>query len=197
HVATRTSCEHKVASREQLARGLCNNKEINSNLYNYCDQHYKDTYPCAPGIAYYGRGALPIYWNYNYGEAGKDLKVDLLNHPEYIEQNATLAFQVAIWRWMTPIKKHQPSAHNVFIGYWTPTKNDTLAKRVSGFGATMNVLYGDLICGQVDNNSMNNIISHYLHYLDLMGVGREEAGPHEVLSCAKQVAFNPSFSSSP
>ena len=56
------SGEHKVASREQLARGLCNNKEINSNLYNYCDQHYKDTYPCAPGIAYYGRGALPIYW---------------------------------------------------------------------------------------------------------------------------------------
>ena len=36
--------------------------------------------------------------NYNYGKAGKDLKVDLLNHLEYIEQNATLASQVAIWR---------------------------------------------------------------------------------------------------
>ena len=72
--------------------------------------------------------------NYNYGEAGKDLKVDLLNHQEYIEQNATLAFQVAIWRWMMPIKKHQPSAHDVFLGTLTPTKNDTLAKRVSGFG---------------------------------------------------------------
>ena len=82
--------------------------------------------------------------NYNYGQAGKDLKVDLLNHPEYIEQNSTLAFQVAIWRWMMPIKKHQPSAHDVFIGYWTPTKNDTLAKRVSGFGVTMNVLMGIL-----------------------------------------------------
>ena len=135
--------------------------------------------------------------NYNYGEAGKDLKVDLLNHPEYIEQNSTLAFQVAIWRWMKPIKEHQPSAHDVFIGYWTPTKNDTLAKRVSGFGATMNVLYGDLVCGKGDNESMNNIISHYLYYLDLMGVGREEAGPHDVLSCAKQVVFNPSYSSSP
>ena len=30
-----------------------------------------------------------------------------------------------------------------------------------------------------------------------MGVGQEEVGPHEVLSCAKQVAFNPSISSSP
>jgi hypothetical protein len=50
---------------------------------------------------------------------------------------------------------------------------------------------------QGDNESMNNIISHYLYYLDLLGVGREEAGPHEVLSCAQQVAFNPSTSSSP
>uniref|UniRef100_A0A2N9F4S7 Glycoside hydrolase family 19 catalytic domain-containing protein n=1 Tax=Fagus sylvatica TaxID=28930 RepID=A0A2N9F4S7_FAGSY len=186
----------KVASREPLAWGLCYNKEMNSNSY-YCDEHYNNTYPCAHGVAYYGRGALPIYWNYNYGEAGKALKVDLLNHPEYIEQNATLAFQVAIWRWMTPIKEHQPSAHDVFIGYWKPTKNDTLAKRVSGFGATMNVLYGDLVCGEDDNESMNNIISHYLYYLDLMGVGREEAGPQQVLSCAQQVAFNPFSSSSP
>ena len=103
-----------------------------------------------------------------------------MNHPEYIEQNATLAFQVAIWRWMTPIIEHQPSAHDVFIGLWKPTKNDSLAKRVSGFGATMNVLYRDRVCGQGDNESMNNIISHYLYYLDLMGVGRE-AGPHEVV----------------
>ncbi|XP_030957059.1 chitinase-like protein 2 [Quercus lobata] len=168
---------------------------MNSSSY-YCDEHYKNTYPCTPGVAYYGRGALPIYWNYNYGEAGRALKVDLLNHPEYIEQNATLAFKVAIWRWMTPVKKHQPSAHDVFIGHWKPTKNDTLAKRVPGFGTTMNVLYGDLVCGQDDNEFMNNIISHYLYYLDLMGVGQEEAGPHELLSCSQQVSFNPSSSSS-
>ena len=68
--------------------------------------------------------------NYNYGEASKELDVDLLNHPEYIEQNATLAFQVAIWRWMMPNKEQQPSAHEVLIGYWKPTKNDT---RVSEF----------------------------------------------------------------
>ncbi|GMY20871.1 chitinase-like protein 2 [Fagus crenata] len=144
---------------------------------SYEFRHYNTTYPCANGVAYYGRGALPIYWNYNYGEAGKALKVDLLNHPEYIEQNATL---------------HMMSL------YWKPTKNDTLAKRVSGFGSLdFNMLYGDLVCGEDDNESMNNIISHYLYYLDLMGVCREEAGPHEVLSCAQQVAFNPFSSSSP
>ncbi|CBI22908.3 unnamed protein product, partial [Vitis vinifera] len=65
------------------------------------------------------------------------------------------------------------------LGTWKPTKNDTRAKRIPGFGATMNVLYGDSVCGQGDVDSMNNIVSRYQYYLDLMGVGREEAGPHE------------------
>lgn len=134
--------------------------------------------------------------NYNYGKTGEALNVNLLDHPEYIEDNATLAFQAAIWRWMTPVKKNQPSAHDVFVGKWKPTKNDTLAKRLPGFGTTINILYGDAACGQGEVDSMNNPISHYLHYLDLMGVGREEAGPHEVLSCAEQEPFEASSSSS-
>lgn len=134
--------------------------------------------------------------NYNYGATGEALKVNLLEHPEYIEQNATLAFQAAIWRWMTPVKKSQPSAHDVFVGNWKPTKNDTLAKRVPGFGTTMNILYGDQVCGQGDVDSMNNIISHYQYYLDLLGVGREQAGPHENVTCAEQIAFNPSYTAS-
>lgn len=195
HVGSKTSCGYGVATGGPLAWGLCYNTEM-SPSQKYCDDLYKYTYPCAPGADYHGRGALPIYWNYNYGATGEALKVDLLNHPEYIEQNATLAFQAAIWRWMTPIKKSQPSSHDAFVGTWKPTKNDTLSKRVPGFGSTMNILYGDSVCGQGDVDSMNNIISHYQYYLDLMGVGREEAGPHDVLSCAEQVAFNPTKSSS-
>ena len=118
-----------------------------------------------------------------------------MSHPEYIEQNATLAFQAAMWRWMTPIKKSQPSAHEAFLGKWKPTKNDTLSKRVPGFGTTMNVLYGDQVCGQGDIDAMNIFVSHYLYYLDLLGVNREDAGPHEYLTCGEQVAFNPSTSS--
>ncbi|KAI4334807.1 hypothetical protein L6164_013515 [Bauhinia variegata] len=129
--------------------------------------------------------------NYNYGAIGEALKVDLPNRPENLEQNATLAFQAAIWTWMTPIKKSQPSAHEAFIGLWKPTKNDTMAKRVPGFGATMKILYGDYFCGKGDIDPMNNIISHYLFYCDLLGIGREQAGPNEVLSCAEQVPFNP------
>ncbi|OWM70974.1 chitinase-like protein 1 [Punica granatum] len=190
HVGAKTSCGYGVATGGPLAWGLCYNKEM-SPSQSYCDDFYKFEYPCTPGAEYYGRGALPIYWNYNYGAAGEALKADLLNHPEYIEQNATLAFQAAIWRWMTPVKKGQPSAHDVFVGNWKPTKNDTLAKRVPGFGATMNLLYGDLTCGKGDIDPMNVVMSHYLYYLDLLGVGREEAGPNEVMSCAEQGLFNP------
>lgn len=129
--------------------------------------------------------------NYNYGATGEALKADLLNHPEYIEQNATLAFEAAIWKWMTPVKKSQPSAHDAFVGNWKPTKNDTLSKRGPNFGTTMNILYGESVCGQGDIDAMNNIVSHYLYYLDLLGVGREQAGPNEELSCAEQKAFNP------
>ena len=53
---------NKVASKEPLEWGLCYNKEMNSNSNIYCDEHDKNIYPCAPGVAYYGRGALPIYW---------------------------------------------------------------------------------------------------------------------------------------
>ncbi|KAG6395521.1 hypothetical protein SASPL_146166 [Salvia splendens] len=184
-----------VATGGPLAWGLCFNKEM-SPSQKYCDDFYKYEYPCAPGAEYYGRGAIPIYWNYNYGAIGKGINQDLLNHPEYVEQNATIAFQAAIYRWMTPVKKKQPSAHDVFVGNWKPTKNDTLAKRVPGFGSTMNLLYGELTCGQGDIDPMNNIISHYLYYLDLLGVGREQAGPNEVLSCAEQLPFNPSTTKS-
>lgn len=89
------------------------------------------------------------------------------------------------------MKKKQPSAHDVFVGKWKPTKNDTMAKRLPGFGATMNVLYGDLICGQGYIDSMNNIISHYQYYLDLMGVSRDLSGDN--VDCAEQAVFNPSY----
>ncbi|XP_057959395.1 chitinase-like protein 1 [Malania oleifera] len=194
HVGSKTSCGYGVATGGPFAWGLCYNKELSPNG-DYCDESFKLEFPCSPGAQYYGRGAIPLYWNYNYGPAGNALKVDLLNHPEYVEQNATLAFQAAMWRWMNPIKKKQPSAHDVFVGNWKPTKNDTLSKRTPGFGTTMNILYGDLVCGQGDIDSMNNIVSHYQNYLDLMGVGREEAGSHANVTCAEQAAFNPSSSS--
>ncbi|KAG5223654.1 chitinase protein [Salix suchowensis] len=158
-----------VATGGPLAWDLCYDKEMSPSKL-YCDDYYEYAYPCTPGVSYHGRdfrskkrtpnsqnlkhsltfvSGASIYRNYNYGKTGEALKIDLLNHPEFIENNATLAFQA-------------PSAHDAFVGIWKPTKNDTLAKRVPGFGTTMNVLYGDKVCGKGDDESMNNIVSHYL-----------------------------------
>ncbi|KAJ4793979.1 Chitinase [Rhynchospora pubera] len=187
HVGAKTTCGDMEVDGGPWAWGLCYNHEM-SPSQRYCADDFK--YPCVDGVEYYGRGAIPVYWNYNYGRIGDAFKVDLLHHPEYLERNATLAFMAAMWQWMTPVKKKQPSAHDVFVGNWKPTKNDTEEYRLPGFGATMNIMYGDLICGNGYIESMNNTISFYQHYLDLMGVGREHSGDN--LDCAKQKAFNPS-----
>lgn len=50
-----------VATGGPLAWGLCYNKELSPDKL-YCDEYYKLTYPCTPGVSYHGRGALPIYW---------------------------------------------------------------------------------------------------------------------------------------
>ncbi|KAL7106109.1 hypothetical protein ACP275_07G090800 [Erythranthe tilingii] len=195
HVGCKTSCGYGVATGGPLAWGLCFNREM-SPSQSYCDESYASDYPCSPGADYYGRGAIPIFWNFNYGRIADSLKLDLLNHPEYVEQNATIAFQAAIWSWMTPLKKGQPSSHDAFVGNWKPTKNDTLSNRIPGFGITMNIMYGDSVCGQGNIDAMNNIISHYQYYMDLLGLNREKAGPHEALTCGEQIVFNPSTKSS-
>uniref|UniRef100_A0ACD5X8B2 Uncharacterized protein n=1 Tax=Avena sativa TaxID=4498 RepID=A0ACD5X8B2_AVESA len=187
HVGARTSCGYFYPN--PVAWGLCYNREMSPDQNYYCDNS-NELYRCVEGVRYYGRGALPVYWNYNYGIIGKGINQDLLSHPELLEQNATIAFEAAIWRWMTPVKRRQPSAHDVFVGNWKPTKSDTLSKRYPGFGATMNIIYGDRICGRGFVGEMDFTISHYQHYLDLMGVGRDHSGDN--LDCADQVAFNPS-----
>lgn len=50
-----------VATGGPFAWGLCYNKEMSPSKF-YCDDYYKYTYPCTPGVSYHGRGALPIYW---------------------------------------------------------------------------------------------------------------------------------------
>jgi len=57
------------------------------------------------------------------GYSCKSLKHDMLNHPELLELNATLAFEATIWR-------KQPSAHDVFVIIGNPTKNDTCPRDI-------------------------------------------------------------------
>ncbi|EMS52807.1 Chitinase-like protein 1 [Triticum urartu] len=203
HVGASTSCGRFYPN--PMAWGLCYKREMSPYQNFYCDDS-NELYRCVEGLQYYGRGgealflftgqaniSLSLLSNYNYGIIGKGIKQDLLSHPELLQQNATLAFEAAIWRWMTPVKWRQPSAHDAFVGNWKPSKNDPLSKRYPGFGTTMNIMRGDRICGQGFTDEMNNTISHYIYYLGLMGVNHEHSG--RSLDCADQVVFNPSSKS--
>lgn len=199
HVATETSCESLMAQSSTAASddsptkwGLCYKEELSPDS-TYCESSL--VYPCSPGVSYHGRGALPVYWNYNYGQLGHALKVDLLHHAEYLSENASLAFSAAIWKWMNPVKVKQPSAHQVIVGKYVPTKNDTNALRLPGFGMTINILKGEAECGTgSDDKQMSKRIAHYLYFLDKLDVGRENSGDN--LDCSDQKVLNPSSSAS-
>ncbi|KAL2333883.1 hypothetical protein Fmac_015096 [Flemingia macrophylla] len=53
--------------------------------------------------------------NYNYGEAGKALNLDLINNPDLVATDPTVSFKTAIRFWMTA-QANKPSSHDVITG---------------------------------------------------------------------------------
>jgi basic endochitinase B len=51
----------------------------------------------------------------------------------------------ALWFWMTE-QLPKPSAHDVMVGRWSPTNEDTIAARAPGL-VTVNIINGGLECG--------------------------------------------------
>jgi hypothetical protein len=133
---------------------------------NGCAQ-YSDTvrkkYLPVAGKSYHGRGPVQLSWNYNYGQFSEyyfGSKDSLLNHPEIIATDATVAFASAIWFWMTT-QLPKPSCHDVIINKWVPSSKDSAANRLPGFGAVLNVINGGIECG----NSMHEKTKYrYLYY---------------------------------
>lgn len=55
------------------------------------------------GAKYKGRGYIQLTGRDNYHRAGKALGLDLINHPEYVE-DPEIAAKVAVWFWKTHVK---------------------------------------------------------------------------------------------
>ncbi|VDK56479.1 unnamed protein product [Anisakis simplex] len=74
---------------------------------------------------YFGRGAIQISYNYNYGQFGQWLRangidVDLLAEPNLVmtKMDPPLALLASLWFYMTP-QPPKPAMHDIVLGDWT------------------------------------------------------------------------------
>ncbi len=167
------------------AWGLCFIEEVgceNNACPQYCDANNQQ-HPCAPGKTYHGRGAMQLSWNYNYGQAGDALGVDLLANPEQVASDSELAIQTALWFWMTE-QQPKPSAHDVMVGSWAPTDQDEQLGRVPGFGMTTNIINGGLECGMPTTPAVEDRVGFFGRYTELLSVS-----PGENLYCDQMTPY--------
>uniref|UniRef100_A0ACD5TAQ7 Uncharacterized protein n=1 Tax=Avena sativa TaxID=4498 RepID=A0ACD5TAQ7_AVESA len=130
---------------------------------------------------------MQLSWNYNYGQAGRALGVDLLNNPDLVETDQALSFKTALWFWMTP-QGNKPSSHDVITEQWTPTPTDIAAGRVPGYGVITNIINGGLECGIGYDGRVASRIGFYQRYCGILGV---HTGIN--LDCYNQRPFYSSF----
>jgi hypothetical protein len=148
-----------------------------------------DEYPPTKGKKYYGRGPIQLSYNGNYGKASNfifgDRKV-LLNNPKLIETDPVVAFETAIWFWMTPDTR-KPSAHDVMIGKWQPNVVDKAKGRTPGFGMTINIINGEVECNKGEQMvGMNDRINFYQFFLKQLGA----SDPNCACSCGKMQPYH-------
>ena len=148
-------------------------------LDGHCTQYNTGgTSPYKPvaGKSYYGRGPLQLTYAYNYGLAGQELGLPLLENPEMVSKNGEVAFRTALWFWMKA-QTPKPSCHDVICGKWQPTAADRTARRTPGFGMTINIINGGVECKtetQPAKDARHERIGFYRHFATLLKVSVEE-----------------------
>ncbi len=167
------------------AWGLCFTEELacaGTLCPQYCSSY--SSYSCVAGRSYHGRGPMQLSWNYNYGAAGKALGLDLLSSPEKVASDPKVAFQTALWFWMTA-QAPKPSAHDVMTGGYAPSSSDAAQGRQPGFGMTINIINGGYECGfGYATSGETDRRGFYERYAALLGVS---AGAN--LSCARMSRY--------
>ncbi|WP_395805685.1 glycoside hydrolase family 19 protein [Archangium minus] len=112
---------------------------------------------CAPGKWYYGRGPIQLSWNGNYCAAGNALGVDLMNNPDLVAQNPTIAWRTGIWFWMTQTGAGSMTAHNAIVNN-------------RGFGETIRTINGALECNGRNPAQVQSRVNNYLNFTSKLGV---------------------------
>ncbi|MFB9662281.1 glycoside hydrolase family 19 protein [Glycomyces mayteni] len=132
---------------------------VEQNTANY--PHYCDTsqsYGCPAGqAAYYGRGPIQLSWNFNYNAAGNALGLPLLTNPWLVEQNATVAWQTALWYWNTQ------SGPGTMTGHTAMTSG-------AGFGESIRSINGSIECNGGNPAQVQSRVTKYQSFTSILGV---------------------------
>ncbi|SDH59151.1 Predicted chitinase [Sinosporangium album] len=141
--------------------GLFHIVEVNTaNYSHYCDPD--QPYGCPAGrSSYYGRGPIQLSWNFNYKSAGDALDIDLLNFPNLVQNEASVAWMTGIWYWMTS------------KGPGTMTPHTAMAEG-HGFGETIRSINGALECNGGNTRQVESRVAHYKRITAVLGVTPED-----------------------
>merc|ERR1712119_77033 len=138
--------------------------------FNPCAEQGFDC-TCIPGQSYHGRGPMMLSGNYNYGALRKALFRDasvLVNDPSKLTTDPVVAFQSAIWSWMTA-QGPKPSCHAVVTGQWSPSTEDQESNRTAGFGMCTNIISGGSECNIPTDGKVTERVQFFKYYLGIFG----------------------------
>ncbi|GGX18227.1 glycoside hydrolase family 19 protein [Aquimarina muelleri] len=182
NISHETTGGWSTAPGGQFSWGLHFREEPTNASYAYPDTNY----PPTAGKSYKGRGPIQLSYNYNYGPASEFIFGDkqiLLDNPEKVIEDAALAFQTAIWFWMTP-QYPKPSAHNVMVNKWMPNDLDKTKNRVPGLGMTVNIINGGVECGQgTEKPQVLDRIGYYQRFTSIYQIGTDMDGVNDLSDC--------------
>jgi predicted chitinase len=144
-----------LANANHETGGLVHITEINKNN-DLCDE--SQPYGCPAGtFGYYGRGPVQLSWNFNYKAAGDYLGLPLLTNPYLVEQQASVAWQTALWYWMTQNGPGTMTAHNAMVNS-------------RGFGETIRSINGSLECNGGNPAQVASRVAAYQNFTAILGV---------------------------
>ncbi|HMH21557.1 MAG TPA: chitinase [Puia sp.] len=148
-------------------------------LDGHCKQYNTggtSLYKPVPGRSYHGRGPLQLSYAYNYGLAGQELGLPLLDQPSLVSTDGVISFKTALWFWMRE-QKPKPSCHEIMSGKWQPATDDLRLGRRPGFGMTINIINGGIECGNhlpSAKSLREERIGFYKWFASLLGVTVEK-----------------------
>ncbi|MEI6264489.1 MAG: chitinase [Sphingobacteriia bacterium] len=152
---------------------------------HYSDSTKKKMLP-VKGQSYHGRGPLQLSWNYNYAQFSNYYFKDqnkLLRNPSLLSTDPVICFASAFWFWMTP-QYPKPSCHEIMTGIWEPELKDSIAGRLPGFGAVMNVINGGIECGANQSPKTAYRLAYYEYFCKYFNVD-----PGVACDCKSQRPF--------